>query len=90
MHLIVIALFVAINILFFIFMFSKKRKFFKLLENELNEVQFKLQRAPENERASRTLRNLSKDAFSKSLSLKIIWKKYEQHLVVLDELAEFF
>lgn len=85
MHSIVIGLFVTLNILLFLFMFTKKRRFFLALEKDLEEILFNLERAPENERASRALRNFVSDKFSKNQILNLLWKKFEQHLVVLDE-----
>lgn len=69
-------------------MYSKKRQFFKVLQNDLREIIFQLQEAPSDEVATRKLRELSTKAFSRSKSLSKLWKKYEQHLVVLDEIQD--
>jgi hypothetical protein len=87
-HTLVIAFFILINIVFFLKMFIVKKTFFNSIETEFEEIVYKLKHSPYDEKASRALRNFCNDLFYKSTTLYIIWKKYEQHLVILDEIAD--
>jgi hypothetical protein len=69
-------------------MYMKKRRFFKVLQTDLEQIVIHLQGASVEERATRNLRNLARTSFSRNQALFTLWKKYEQHLVVLDDIDD--